>query len=320
MKVKFLAISDIHINDWCLSYEYAGNRLEDSLMPLRIVQERAKEIGACVLFGGDLFHRPKSLDNNVIEAFLKIPLYQRMVGIDGNHDQSKSNTHKNKSKGYFHNFAGVVELMTSVNYEPCGIGNYLIHGIPYMKNNVGFKTYLKLAHKRRLKNPNMKHILLIHTDLPGAVKENGIVAEKAENIKSLKIFKGFDLVLCGHIHTPQILAPKIVMMGSPYQQNVGEMGQKRGYWEIYEDLSYKFIPITTIPTYQFRDDDNPTVDSSKYILVPRPPKSQEVSEDGLSKFSINQSRKDIAKAYLNVSKEKNKRRRNLLLKLINKTT
>ena len=43
-----------------------------------------------------------------------------------------------------------------------------------------------------------------------------------------KLFKGYDKVFTGHFHRPQE-KDNIVFMGSPYQMNYGEMGQKKGF-------------------------------------------------------------------------------------------
>lgn len=319
-KVKFIAFSDLHINDWKLSYEYDGDRLKDGLKALNIINKRAGELKVKMLFGGDMFHRFKSLDNEVVDEFSKVEFEEWIVGIDGNHDQVKANTHKTPSPGWFSSLARMNKKMVCVNYRSVVTGDgYMIHGIPYMKHNVGFKTFLKKADKQRRDNPKLKHILIIHTDLPGAVNGHGERVTTVENV-NLKRLKAFDLVLCGHIHVPQIIAKNIIMLGAPYQQNVGEIGEDRGYWEIYEDLSYKFIPITTIPTYRKYDPAKPPKDFSKHIWVKQARKPLEIEDVASKQFDIKQSRKGIAKAYLNVNKQKDKRKRKLLINLIQKTT
>lgn len=319
-KVKFIAFSDLHLNQWNLSYEYSGDRLRDGINALNTIIDKARQHKVPMLFSGDFCHRPKSLDSEVIEAISMVYLGQKVIGIDGNHDQRKTNTHKNPSPGYFSFISRMKESMYCVNYTFMHYDGTLIHGIPYMKHNVGFKTYLRRAHQTRLKHPQYKHVLLIHTDLPGVVTENGMVMEKVENIKSLKVFKGFDLVLCGHIHKPQILSSKIINVGAPYQQNIGEMGQERGYWEIYEDFTCQFIPLTNIPTYKRYNPKKGPGDLSKHIWVPHIEAAAEVGGEVLSKFDIKQSRKSIADYYLKVNEQKSKRKRKLLISLINKTT
>lgn len=320
-KVFAIAFSDLHVNDWKLSYEYSGDRLQDCLESFRIIKRRAKELKVPMLFPGDLVHQPRGLSNEALDG-ISIEMESLpgpLIGIDGNHDQSKANTHKHISPGYFKSLGRIGNGVICVNYKPHMYGMTMIHGIPYMKHNVGFKTYLKKADKVRRKHPHHKHILLIHTDLPGAKSGHGHTIEKVENL-NMKMLKRFDLVLCGHIHVPQIIAKNIIMVGAPYQQNMGEMGEERGYWEIYEDLTYRFIPITTIPTYKRYNPAKPPKDFSKHIYVPHIEVSNEAGDEALTKFDTKLSRKSIAKAYLKVSEVKSKRRRKLLISLINKTT
>ena len=162
-------------------------------------------------------------------------------------------------------------------------------------------------------------MLLIHTDLPGANSGHGHIIESVDNL-NMRRLKRFHLVLCGHIHIPQVIANNIIMVGAPYQQNIGEVGEDKGYWEIYEDFTYKFIPITTIPTYKIYDPYKPPKDFSKHIYIPQIKASAEDSAEELTKFDTKLSRKSIAKAYLKVNGNKSKRRRKLLINLINKTT
>lgn len=320
-KVKFISFSDLHVNDWRLAYPYTGNRLQDSLEAFRIIKRRARELRVPMLFSGDLVHQPRNIQNEVLDA-LTIELQSLeglLIGIDGNHDQAKANTHINISPGYFNSFSRIADRVISVNEKPFLMADTMVHGIPYMKHNVGFKTYLKKAEASRLKFPQFKHVLLIHTDLPGAKSGHGHTIETVENLNITRL-KKFDLVLCGHIHIPQVVAKNIIMVGAPYQQNIGEMGEEKGYWEIYEDFTYKFIPITTIPTYKTYDPAKPPKDFSKHIYIPQIKAVKEDGNEELTKFDTKLSRKSIAKAYLKVNGNKSKRRRKLLINLIQKTT
>jgi DNA repair exonuclease SbcCD nuclease subunit len=320
-KVAFVAFSDLHLNNWNISYLYSGNRLADSILVLKHIINVAAKLKVPILFGGDLFHRPRSLDNEVIDAFTSVELKTMLIGIDGNHDQAKANTHINLSPSYFESFAKGKKNMVCINGMSIRVGNNtMVHGIPYMKHNVGFRTLLKKAKKVMAKNIHDKHILIIHTDLPGALKDNGMKAIDVENIKSLKMFKDFDLVLCGHIHKAQVVAPKIVMMGSPYQQSLAEMGDKKGYWLIYDDMSYEFIPIKGIPTYKRYDMASPPEDTSKHIWVPQKMQVIEFENGSSIKFDAKQDRQSIAKAYLQETKQKDKSKKELLIGLIKKVS
>ena len=239
-KIKFISFSDLHVNEWRLSYKYDGDRLQDSIEAFRIIKRRAREMKVPMLFSGDFVHQPRSISNEALDIISQEleDIGTPLIGIDGNHDQAKANTHKNISPGYFKSLGRMVKGVICVNQKPYLYGDTMIHGIPYMKHNVGFKTYLKKAEASRVKFPQFKHVLLIHTDLPGANSGHGHIIESVDNL-NMRRLKRFHLVLCGHIHIPQVIANNIIMVGAPYQQNIGEVGEDKGYWEIYEDFTYK---------------------------------------------------------------------------------
>ena len=315
-KLVAISFSDLHINNWQTKYRYDGDRLSDSIAPLTYLDLLAINKGVPLLFSGDLFHKPRSLDSEIIElAISKLSnLHSKIIGIDGNHDQRKPNTHKNPVKGYNEILSMVVPNMTCLTPDIYyNNGNFVVHGIPYLKHNVGFKYYLGRIKKNLSKD--LPNILLIHTDLPGAITENGTSLGDVDNIR-LNMFKEFDLVLCGHIHKPQVIRKGIVMVGAPYQQNLGDIGQERGYWEIYDDMSYKFIPLNNIcPTYKRYNPDNEPKYPKQHIYVPKI-KPTSIIKGSTKQFSTSNDRVSIAKAYLKTTKQKDKSKGSLLINLI----
>ena len=204
------------------------------------------------MFCGDLFHKPESIDQDlaifVAEQFDRLesnyPKF-KMIYIDGNHDLKSVNRIDRITKGWpfvFHkNFMSCVNL-TRIKW--CSYGDYHIYGVPYIDNNVGLSEYLK---KLKL-DKNVKNILLLHTDYPGAKDTDGREVDSVENL-NVNILNRFDLVLCGHIHKPQRLSKKVYMIGAPNHQRRTDRDCKLGYWKIYSDLSMQFVHLKQFPKF-----------------------------------------------------------------------
>lgn len=66
-------------------------------------------------------------------------------------------------------------------------------------------------------------------------------------------------VFAGHIHQHREMharGRKFIFIGSPYEQNLGDIGCRCGYYVISEDSSYKFIEINDLPKHvQFKSSD-----------------------------------------------------------------
>jgi len=58
------------------------------------------------------------------------------------------------------------------------------------------------------------------------------------------VYSYYDMVLCGHIHQRQRLAPNFVVVGSPLHRDQGDVGEEKGLL-IYDtdDQSIKFFPL-----------------------------------------------------------------------------
>lgn len=55
------------------------------------------------------------------------------------------------------------------------------------------------------------------------------------------LFKGWGKVFLGHYHDHQELTKNVIHLGSIAQNNFGE-DDRKGFWILYEDLSYSLIP------------------------------------------------------------------------------
>ena len=313
-----LAFADLHINKWKEPPGYTGDRLLHSCRPLDVIGQRAKALGVPILFAGDLFHKPKAIDNEVIESFVDYyrtyieDLGVRFIAISGNHDQSQKNTYKQKSPSYIKTFSKVFKTMQCIDNEVWTSNSIVVCGVPYYTHNLGINKALKHL-KRQVSLEKRFKILLLHSDIPGATNSAGFEIKESHRIpKDIdRYFKAFDLVLVGHIHKPQQLGKFTWMMGSPYQQNSGDMGTEMGYWEIYTVGPPKLIPLD-LPQYKYYNPKKPLPDTY-HIYIPKPKKEKGIIHGN---FGVDMKKTSVAKNYLKATGVKSKRKKKALVTLL----
>ena len=187
---------------------------------------------------------------------------------------------------------------------------------------MGFKELVRNI--RKIPKEYKYRILVIHTDLHGALSTDGRETGTTENIpKDLgKFFKGFDLVVSGHIHKPQIIVPNhVYMIGAPQQQNRGDKNCQMGYWILYDNLTMKFIPTDYPKFIEIPEDDyikieKGELDANFYIPIPK----EEIAKDvkGFTEFSSSKGRTKIVKQWAKATGESNKLRIKTLKTILNK--
>lgn len=325
-KVVAIATGDWHIHPFNNTNDPL-KRLDISLKVGGLIVEKAKRYGVPILFTGDFFHTPKGIPTEVHEVVP--PWYKTTMGstgaqieficIDGNHDLSQKNTLKNQSPSHLKSFEENPGFKRLNNSFVQGAFNTLIYGIPYYDYERDWVIKIKEATKEVDALKKCKKILLLHGNAPGAKTPQGFEIESKLNLKYLS--KHWDLVLMGHIHKPQKLYKKVYMLGSPIQQTFGDEGTQMGYWEVYDDMTVKLIPlnnlfpefVTLTPDQIIRKgDDNPKGD---YIKVKQEPEI-ETEDELLNDFLVSNSRKKLAKNYLKVKGIKDKKKLKALINIL----
>lgn len=315
-KIIAIATSDWHLHPF-EAFSDQGNRLDIALKAGEYIANKAAKYKVPILFCGDLFHNPKSIDN---ETHSKVHnWYKRVIegrgitfyAISGNHDMSQKNTSNHKSPSHLWAFK-VYPTFRLLDNESWAQGNLLIFGIPYFNYekdwleeiramNEQLKTYDKKAYK------GVKKILLLHGNAPGAKSTTGHEIDSIMPKHLDRFFKGWDLVLFGHIHKPQKLSKKSYMLGSPIQQNWGDEGNEMGYWLVYSDLTMKFKPLNdlfpeflTLNKKQYADYERVNHKSVQDFIAIMDDKGIESESDGVQapdSFGADKSRSALAKAY-----------------------
>ena len=264
-KVLFITASDLHFADWG-QFNEDGRRITAHLDVWGKLEAQCIKHNVPLLMPGDWFHNPKNLSNRLLNMVLPVLVktkINKIFGIDGNHDQDGISTLDKKPYGYMNLLSQLSDSFINCNFTTEYHDNCAIHGIPYLTHNIGF---VKNVESIKL-NDTGYNILMIHTDLPGAVDTNGREVGTSEGLTKQysKLFARFDLVLAGHIHKPQQLASNVLMVGAPQQQNRGDRKCEFGYWKIYDDLSFKFFEIKS-PKFKTAES-NDSTDSYNYWTI-----------------------------------------------------
>jgi len=315
-KVAFIAFSDIQIEDW-KRHSVNHSRFDSHTLVLNRILELCMKHKCPALFMGDLFDNPRHLDNYVLsEVFNWFNKFKeqgvQIYAISGNHDQCDANYQDKQSPSYIEMMASIYPNFHNMDFKSILHGEFVISGIPYITGNVGFE---KALDERREKHLNKKHILLIHTDLWGARDSFGREVGTVNGIPRTmgSFFKGFDLVLSGHIHVPQQITPKILMVGATHQQRVSDMGTDMKIWKIYNDLSMSSIR-TDMPQFLYEDGEHPN--DTYNMIIPPPIKENELETIKNDPTFKSDNPIKLAKSFMKAKGIKSKAKLNLLLKYL----
>ena len=313
-----LVFSDLHLNLWA-KFNDENTRTKNGFDAIEtLCTYSRKHNNVPILFCGDMFHKPENIDQELAlmaKSFFdglldKFPR-QRIYCIEGNHDLKKVNTISNTNPGWISLFQNtvlnVIDQNVSLNIGP--FREFQVHGVPYIDHNIGLSEYLK----NKTLNKSYKHILLLHTDYPGAKDTDDRRIDSVENL-NLNILSRFDLVLCGHIHKPQKLGKKVYMVGAPMHQRRTDRNCDMGYWKIYTDLSMKFVPLSKYPRFIDVESEEDIKDDGNYYTVL--PSKLNLPEVVSHKITKQLSKKKLAHRYMKQQGIKDKAKEQLLVKIL----
>lgn len=235
----------------------------------------------------------------------------RIRAISGNHDMKKVSKIGEKPFSWLYTLpSNFIDIM---DYKQDTLSSYnqdiILHGVPYIDHNIGLCEYLKNLKLDKSK----KHILMLHTDYPGAKDTDDREIDSVENL-NINILNRFDLIICGHIHKPQRLSKKVYMIGAPNQQRRTDMNCKLGYWLIMEDLTMKFVELSDFPKFiDVESEEDVKDDGNYYTLITR-----ETIVESDNKIHKGLSKKKLVRLYLKYNNIKDKEKKECLLDIIKK--
>lgn len=226
MKPKILVSTDWHLKPSNLEEIY-------KLQEQEILE--AKKLGIVNhVWLGDIFDSRISQREEVLNMLTKIiELYQHyghcIYCIPGNHDKTsyESETSFLDAFQYHPNF----KLITRVDYFT--IEKIFCYFIPFFTNEIWVDEFNSVN-----MNTHANHILFTHLAFEGSKNNDGTLVESSI---TPSMFKDWGKVFSGHYHDHQELTDNVIHLGSITQNNFGE-DENKGFWVIYEDLSYDLIP------------------------------------------------------------------------------
>lgn len=317
-KLLALVFSDLHLNMWA-KFNEGNQRTINGFDVISLLCKESKDNGNIpILFCGDMFHKPENIDqelailakrffDNLVEQFPK----QRIYCIEGNHDLKRVNTIDSMNPGWISLFQNsvlrVIDPSKPINLDVSD--DIQLHGVPYIDHNVGLSEYLKDMKLGK----DTKHILLLHTDYPGAKDTDDRRIDSVENL-NLNTLNRFDLVLCGHIHKPQKLGKKVYMIGAPMHQRRTDRNCDMGYWKVYTDLSMKFVHLSNYPRFIDVEKEEDIKDDYNYYTVL--PSKLSLPEVVNHKITKQLSKKKLVHRYMKQQGIKDKVKEELLVKIL----
>lgn len=315
-KVIYIAFSDIQIEDWKRFSEPDHARLEHNGIILSKVRDLCIKHNCPALFSGDFFDDPKSIKNYTLQrtiewlnSFKKYKI--KIYAIDGNHDQSDRNSLSHRSPNYLRTLSDIYPNIIHLDNMTLMDRDTYISGVPYMTDN---KDLLEAIEARVIKKRTNNHILLIHTDLPGAKEPSGIEIEHQNMPRDIyKLLNNFDLVLNGHIHKPQKVFNSVYTLGATHHQRTSDSGCTMGLWLVRADLTMEFIPLG-LPEFKYiKEGKEIPKDSNFYIPIA---KEEIIKVDEAKTFLPTHSPNKLVKRYMDAKGIKSKDKEDLLLKYL----
>lgn len=270
---KTLVFSDQH-------FGVKGNsplRQKIGVQAIREILSYAKKSKAKnIIFCGDWFHSRATLDVSTLDIAYKcvqaLSKQCKLWMILGNHDLYLKNSTEVSSVNIFKSDANVVvidkPLEVMLNSKKALL-------VPWLANLDGFKkdtydfmlghfeisskflvqSYIE-EHSGKLEASKAVSSELNEDDFLGDPGAANVQSSKATEllgnfIELVKPKTG--IILAGHIHQhKEMLAKngrKFIFIGTPYEQNLGELGNTCGFYEISEEGKLKFIKLDKLPRH-----------------------------------------------------------------------
>jgi exonuclease SbcD len=254
--------------------------------------KKAKELKIKNLFClGDVLNSRIAQRQKVLLAFKEILDIINDYGLElyvipGNHDKTNYSSYKSFLNPYEGHPA--LKLMSEGDKLDI-IEGIRIHFMPYLEENMWLEEF-----KPDLLS-NIKNVLLTHMAFEGSVNNDGSLVSTP--LKP-KLFKKFDLVLSGHYHDEQTLAPNMYHIPSICQGNFGE-DEVKGFTILYDDLTFEIVK-SDFPIYKKISIDINKISSNEIVKMAEK-ETKNLKDNIRFEFSGDEAKlKNIDKNFLNM--------------------
>jgi len=246
--LKILLWSDVHSHNHRPFASYEGgmnSRLGDSLRVIDQITERAADCDVSA-FLGDLGHVspfPVNVFNELYERVRKLSEACPLLMLAGNHDLRGK---------YYSGDPTDIPFLKFMDFPDVYIAEVIDPGKDIVADNIfGDTSVMAFNHRREedaaaiIKASKGADILLMHQEIYGADNEFGYMFRGGVHPDDLKKFKW---VFTGHIHKPQIIDEKVVLVGAPLHINFGDVGD-RGFFILDTETDELEVVQTEYPRF-----------------------------------------------------------------------
>jgi len=222
-----------------------------------------------IIFGGDWFHNRSTLDLNTINVSLKLiqalSKKCKCCMVVGNHDAYLKNSTDINSLNIFRDTPNIIVFDKAdeieLNGQKCLLVPWLTDLSTYSPNTfdlaIGhFEISSKYLIQSYVEEHSGKNTVSVKT--AAEIDSDDLLADGSSSKASSLIGNFVDLVkenhyiYAGHIHTHKefkAMRRNFVFVGSPYEQNLGDINDPRGYYLLDESNAPKFVPIVNVPKH-----------------------------------------------------------------------
>ena len=244
--MKFIFFTDSHFHlftNYAKPDEfYYNDRFREQIEALQEVFNIAKEEGAIVIFGGDLFHKRNAVDTRVYNEVFKVFARNKDVAVlmlRGNHDATTNSIYTDSSIDTF-NYLPNVTVFTA--FGAIEKNNVNIVFTAYGDETEEIKEYIKSNVQEDKVN-----VLVGHLGVEGSLVGKG--SHRLEGAFGYQDLQPelYDFILLGHYHRRQYFSnPNHLYGGSLMQQSFSDEQEANGVHLIdTEKMTTEFIPIKT---------------------------------------------------------------------------
>lgn len=213
--MKILLFTDLHmcprasiINKWGTKYP---SRLENCIESVNWLERKAEELGCDYIINlGDFFDRP-DLTSETITACNDIRWANIMhYHLVGNHDASNSSLTFNSVNSLLADGHVIIDRTQMLMLDDCDICF-----LPYI-TECDRKPLVEYFPKRL---PNRSRVILSHNDISG-IQLGPVMSRTGFSIEEIEA--NCDYFFNGHIHSGQVITPKVINLGCLTGKDFGE--------------------------------------------------------------------------------------------------
>ena len=196
--------------------------------------------------------------NFLVEFVSAIPKACELVVLRGNHDQI--GMHESTGSCMPVLAAAGATVFTEPDVVKFRAGSVALAAVPFRRDTEDLIKDFELVRERSKASSVRVHLLAFHNEIVGAQYNNTRSIDSGLRRASMHV-DDYALVVGGHIHKAQRVAPNVYYAGSPFAHDWGETNQRKSFL-IYDTQSKKVSFVySKIPGYY--DPNAPGFDSSK---------------------------------------------------------